>query len=165
MGTEGAGVEGIALIAFIETCSGMVEETATHFSYGAYPNFSTRMRTELPSSTPFVKFKMNEPSMSVVVSDLARSPITVTLAPSTGRRDCLSVTIPDIVRFLAWARPNEGRASTTIRKTALIQRLIVYAVAGLGCPPEVRHLCQPIENQSCSHAGERAFAHFCGDQF
>src|SRR6266478_2874104 len=164
MGTGSAGAEGIALISFIGTCSGMVEETATNFSYGAYPNFSTLIGTDLPSSTPFAKFTMNEPSISVVVSELARFPMMVTLAPSTGRRDCLSVTIPDIVIFFAWARPNEGSASTTIRKTALIRRLIIYAVAGLGSPQGARHWYRAVESRSCLRAGERAFPHLHEDQ-
>src|SRR5437016_14677239 len=97
---SGAWIECARLIGRNETDNGTTGEAPCHPSYGSYPCFSTRIRMEVPSSTPWAKVIMNLPSLSVVVGDFARFPMTVTIAPATGRRDCPSVTIPDIVKFI-----------------------------------------------------------------
>src|SRR5258708_18350868 len=150
-----AWVECTCLIGRNETGSGTTEVALCHSSYTSYPGFSTRMRTEVPSSTPWAKVMMNLPSLSVVVGDFERFPITVTIAPATGRRDCPSTTIPDIVKVLAWAAPTQGTTNTSVRNRCLAKCLIVYEAAERGFLLEARRLCQGCETHPCSRAAER----------
>ena len=80
---------------------------------------------------------MNLPLLSVVSSDIALFPMMVTRAPFSGWRDSLSVTEPDMVKFFAWA-PHSSESATETRNAMLINCFIVFAVAELGCLPEVR---------------------------
>src|SRR5205809_259182 len=108
------------------------------------------MRTGSPSLTPSAKLSMKEPSASVD-SWLALFPTTVTVAPSIGVCDCLSLTTPDIVNFFVWPSLDSENASVKARNAALGPRLIV-CVAAEPSSPLVRHLCQAAENPSCLRA-------------
>src|SRR6266571_1285959 len=139
-------------MASSETCSGIVEETGFRASYILYPVFSTRTRIASPSCTPSTKVSMKDPSPSVV-SWLALFPTTVTVAPSIGLRDCLSVTTPDIVSFFACAWLKSENPTAIAKAAAWTRDVIVCVVADIDSPTAQRS-CRAAQILACLHGGE-----------